>query len=85
MEELKALIANRSATARVFLNRCGHPITRFGIHDLVERYADKVQIQMSSLAGKRISPHTIRHNTETSITLRAFNARGFSTDFQTLE
>jgi site-specific recombinase XerD len=70
IEELKALIANRSATARVFLNRCGHPITRFGIHDLVERYADKVQIQMSSLTGKRISPHTIRHTTATHL-LRA--------------
>jgi integrase/recombinase XerD len=70
IEELKALIANRSTTARVFLNRCGHPITRFGIHDLVERYADKVQVQMSSLAGKRISPHTIRHTTATHL-LRA--------------
>ena len=61
IEELKALIANRSTTARVFLNRCGHPITRFGIHALVERSADKVQVQMPSLAAKRISPHTIRH------------------------
>ena len=70
IEELKALIANRSTTARVFLNRCGHPITRFGIHDLVERYADKVQVQMPSLAAKRVSPHTIRHTTATHL-LRA--------------
>lgn len=70
IEELKALIANRSTTACVFLNRCGHPITRFGIHDLVERYADKVQVQMPSLAAKRVSPHTIRHTTATHL-LRA--------------
>ncbi len=70
MEELKALIVNRSPTACVFLNRCGHPITRFGIHALVERYADKVQVQMSSLASKRVSPHTIRHSTATHL-LRA--------------
>src|SRR5215469_8510029 len=57
IEELKALIVNRSTTARVFLNRCGHPITRFGIHALVERYADKVQVQMPSLPAKRVSPH----------------------------
>ena len=59
--ELTTLIADRSATAPVFLNRCGHPITRFGIHTLVERYVRKAQIQMPSLATKRISPHTIRH------------------------
>jgi len=59
--ELTALLADRTSTAPVFLNRCGHPITRFGIHTLVERYVGKAQIQMPSLAGKRISPHTIRH------------------------
>jgi site-specific recombinase XerD len=69
IEELKALIANRSTTACVFLNRCGHPITRFGIHALVERYVRKIQVRMPSLAAKRVSPHSIRHNTETPITL----------------
>jgi site-specific recombinase XerD len=59
IEELKALIANRSTTARVFLNRCRHPITRFGIHALIKRYVH--QVQMPSLAAKRVSPHTIRH------------------------
>jgi integrase/recombinase XerD len=59
--ELRDLIANRAPQARVFLNRCGHPITRFGIHTLVERYVRKAQVKMPSLATKRISPHTIRH------------------------
>jgi site-specific recombinase XerD len=68
--ELAALIADRSTAAPVFLNRCGHPITRFGIHTLVERYVRKAQIQMPSLATKRISPHTIRHTTATHL-LRA--------------
>ena len=68
--ELKDLIANRSAEACVFLNRCGHPITRFGIHTLVERYVRKIQVKMPSLATKRISPHTIRHTTATHL-LRA--------------
>jgi integrase/recombinase XerD len=70
IEELKALIANRSTTACVFLNRCRHPITRFGIHALVERYADKAQVQMPSLAAKRVSPHSVRHTTATHL-LRA--------------
>jgi site-specific recombinase XerD len=68
--ELATLIADRSPTAQVFLNRCGHPITRFGIHTLVERYVGKAQIQMPSLEGKRVSPHTIRHTTATHL-LRA--------------
>lgn len=70
IEELRALIANRSPAACVFLNRCGHPITRFGIHALVERYVHKAQAQMPSLGAKRISPHTIRHSTATHL-LRA--------------
>lgn len=56
VDELKALIANRSPSACVFLNRCGHPLTRFGIHTLVERHVRKVQVQMPSLAEKRVSP-----------------------------
>ena len=68
--ELRDLIAHRSPEACVFLNRCGHPVTRFGIHTLVERYVRRVQVTMPSLATKRISPHTIRHTTATHL-LRA--------------
>jgi len=70
IEELKTLIANRSTTACVFLNRCGHPITRFGIHALVERYVRKIQVRIPSLTAKRVSPHCIRHTTATHL-LRA--------------
>jgi integrase/recombinase XerD len=58
---LSALITGRSQSDNVFLNRAGHPITRFGIHTLVERYVDRLQATMPSLATKRVSPHTIRH------------------------
>lgn len=70
VEELAVLVANRSPDGNVFLNRCGRPITRFGIHTLVERYARQTQVTMPSLAAKRISPHTIRHTTATHL-LRA--------------
>jgi integrase/recombinase XerD len=70
IEELKLLILNRPAAGRVFLNRCGHPITRFGIHALVERYVRRIQDQFPSLAKKRVSPHSIRHTTATHL-LRA--------------
>jgi len=67
---LSALIAGRPTSNNVFLNRCGRPLTRFGIHTLVERYVDKLQVTMPSLATKRLSPHTIRHTTATHL-LRA--------------
>ena len=63
VEILTPLIAHRSPGDRVFLNRCCDPITRFGIHAMVERYAKKACAKMPSLANKRVSPHTIRHTT----------------------
>ena len=67
---LTALIAGRSPADNVFLNRCGYPLTRFGIHTLIERYVHKLQVTMPSLSTKRVSPHTIRHTTATHL-LRA--------------
>src|SRR6266446_6642115 len=70
VQKLTALIANRPSSDRVFLNRCARPMTRIGIHALVERYVRKIKITMPSLAAKRVSPHTIRHTTATHL-LRA--------------
>ena len=56
MGELRSLMANRSTAACLFLNRCGHPITRFGIHAMVKRYVHKARVQMPSLAAKRSVP-----------------------------
>jgi len=70
VDELTLLIKDRATTEYVFLNRCGQPITRYGIHSLVERYSQKVSLQMPSLKKKRVSPHTIRHTTATHL-LRA--------------
>jgi integrase/recombinase XerD len=68
--ELTALIGVRAPSEHVFLNRCGQPITRFGIHTLVERYIERISTQMPGLAAKRVSPHSIRHTTATHL-LRA--------------
>ena len=68
--ELTAAIGARAPTEHVFLNRCGQPITRFGIHTLVERYVERVAAKMPGLAAKRVSPHSIRHTTATHL-LRA--------------
>ncbi|MGE0023558.1 MAG: tyrosine-type recombinase/integrase [Hyphomicrobium sp.] len=47
----------------MFLNRRGHPITRFGIYTMVGRYAREATQRVSSLHTKRVSPHVIRHTT----------------------
>ena len=60
---LKEAVDGRGSSERVFLNRCGRPLTRFGIHTMVERYVSRVAAQMPSLASKQVSPHTIRHTT----------------------
>ena len=68
--ELLPLIRNRPPLEHVFLNRLGQPLTRFGIHALVERHAAAAATKLPSLKGKRVSPHTIRHTTATHL-LRA--------------
>jgi site-specific recombinase XerD len=70
VNELRHLVGNRAASDHVFLNRRGQPLTRFGIHALVERYAVKVATELPSVMKKRVSPHTIRHTTATHL-LRA--------------
>jgi site-specific recombinase XerD len=67
---LKALIGDRPTTAAVFVNRRGHPLTRYGVHDLVARHGRTVAQRLPSLQQKRLSPHTLRHTTATHL-LRA--------------
>jgi site-specific recombinase XerD len=70
VNELLSLVASRPSAEQVFLNRRGEPLTRFGVHAMVERYAAQVAGTLPALAKKRVSPHTIRHTTATHL-LRA--------------
>lgn len=60
---LENLVAGRGADQVVFLNRTNKPMTRFGIHRLVTRYAEMASQKIPAMAAKRISPHNIRHTT----------------------
>lgn len=65
-EVLRALLGRRldgPADAAAFVNARGQAITRFGIYGLVKRMVAQVSPKLSSLDGKRISPHTFRHST----------------------
>jgi integrase/recombinase XerD len=63
IEELRRLAGQRPNDGPVFLNRRGEPITRYGIHTMVQRYVAKLRATTPQLRGKRISPHVIRHST----------------------
>jgi integrase/recombinase XerD len=66
-QALAGLVHGRGPSEHVFLNRCGRPLTRFGIHALVERSVARAARHAPSLAAKRVSPHTIRHTTATHL------------------
>lgn len=70
VEQLNRITALREPEQRVFRNRNGKPITRFGIHTMVERHALKAAALEPSLGTKCVSPHVIRHTTATHL-LRA--------------
>jgi site-specific recombinase XerD len=67
IEHLRRLADKRPHDEHVFLNRRGEPITRYGIHTMVERYVAKLRATSPPLRGKRISPHVIRHSTATHL------------------
>jgi site-specific recombinase XerD len=67
---LAPLVQGRRSDEHVFRNRRGSPLTRFGVHALVERHAARAAQRMPSLREKRLSPPTIRHTTATHL-LRA--------------
>lgn len=52
-----------SAETPVFLNVRGQPLTRFGVHAVVERAVARTATRMPSLNTKRVSPHSVRHTT----------------------
>ena len=67
---LKELARGCSGEDRVFRGRSASTMTRFGVHDIVTRYARTVRGNRPGLRNKRIGPHTIRHTTATHL-LRA--------------
>lgn len=62
-QTLRSLVGKRPLAELVFLNCRGQPLTRFGVHALVERHARTASRNRTSLRAKRVSPHVIRHST----------------------
>jgi site-specific recombinase XerD len=56
-------------THPLFPSRRGTPLSRDAVERLVAKYAAKAAERCPTLQGKVVSPHVLRHNTATSITL----------------
>lgn len=66
-EVLRRLVSEtglaETSTERLFRNRRGEPLTRFGVRYLLQKYAQLAQPTAPGLARKRVHPHTLRHTT----------------------
>jgi integrase/recombinase XerD len=50
-------------TRSVFLNHRGQPLTRFGVRWILAKHIRRAALQVPSLKGKRLHPHSMRHST----------------------
>ena len=58
---IRGLVAGRAPNQAVFCSQRGGPLTRYGIHTLVERYAQQAALKTPTIRAKHVSPHRIRH------------------------
>lgn len=67
VEMLLALVSETglgdASSERLFRNRHGIPLTRFGVRYLVQKYARRAEAVAPNMARKRVHPHTLRHTT----------------------
>jgi integrase/recombinase XerD len=54
-------------TARMFCNRNGGALTRFGVRYLLQKYVTVSAKRVATLRGKRLHPHSVRHSTAVSL------------------
>ena len=54
---------DRTSNERIFRNRRGNPLTRFGVRYLLQKYAKQASTTTPTLSQKRVHPHTLRHST----------------------
>jgi integrase/recombinase XerD len=65
--EQQARIHPEPDNARLFRNRNGEPLTRFGVRYLLRKYVAAGAVRAATLSGKRLHPHSMRHTTALSL------------------
>lgn len=64
---LQALLAEHrtdpQSCERLFRNRRGEPLTRFGVRYLLAKHCDGARTATPTLGAKRLHPHSMRHST----------------------
>ena len=64
---LQVIIEGKNENDYVFENRRGEPMTRFGIYEMIKKYAKDIETIHPQIKNKRLTPHTIRHTTATHL------------------
>lgn len=54
-------------STRIFTNRNGAPLTRFGVRYLLQKYVAAAAARAPTLSGKSLHPHCMRHTTGFSL------------------
>jgi integrase/recombinase XerD len=53
--------------ARIFLNHRRAPLTRFGVRYILAKHVDRARSAVTTLARKRLHPHSMRHSTAVAL------------------
>jgi site-specific recombinase XerD len=51
------------AASPLFINHRGQPLSRFGVGYILDKYLKRAQASVTTLRGKRLHPHSMRHST----------------------
>lgn len=65
--EQQSRVQTEPHSARVFSNRSGSPLTRFGVGYLLRKYVTAASTRVPTLRGKSLHPHCMRHTTALSL------------------
>jgi integrase/recombinase XerD len=65
--EQQSRTLDKPDNARLFSNRNGAPLTRFGVGYLLHKYVAAAAERVATLRGKSLHPHCLRHTTALSL------------------
>lgn len=63
LEHIKERGVDKQSDSRLFVNARGEPLTRFGVRHILRKRLAAATSTCTTIAGKRVSPHTVRHST----------------------